>query len=113
MHGRSWAVPHVEAGGILTQPPVSAGLVNGDNAYVVLFQNPTGGFVLEDSWVYNGTAALRTNNPMFVAFPLPAKTNHLLRCQGPGQTNTKSPNQACNTSSCREYPRQWPVIHVH
>jgi len=47
---------HVECGGgILTQSPVSAGLANGDNAYQVLFQNPTGLFVLEDSWVYGGT----------------------------------------------------------
>ena len=47
---------HVEAGGgILTQSPVSAGLANGDNAYMILFQNPTGVFVLEDSWVYGGT----------------------------------------------------------
>ena len=44
---------HVEmGGGNVVVSPVSAGIANNKNTYPIFFQNPTGAFILEDSWVY-------------------------------------------------------------
>ena len=47
---------HVEGGGgTVVTTPVSAGIANNKNTYPIFFQNPTGVFDLEDSWVYGAT----------------------------------------------------------
>lgn len=47
---------HVEfGGGNVVVSPVSAGIANNKNTYPIFFQNPTGAFILEDSWVYGST----------------------------------------------------------
>jgi len=47
---------HVEmGGGTVVVSPVSAGIANNKNTYPIFFQNPTGAFILEDSWVYGAT----------------------------------------------------------
>ena len=47
---------HVEGGGgTVTVTPVSAGIANNKNTYPIFYQNPTGIFDLEDSWVYGAT----------------------------------------------------------
>ncbi len=47
---------HVEGGGgTVVTSPVSAGIANNKNTYPIFFQNPTGVFDLEDSWVYGAT----------------------------------------------------------
>ena len=47
---------HVEGGGgTVVTTPVSAGIANNKNTYPIFFENPTGVFDLEDSWVYGAT----------------------------------------------------------
>ena len=47
---------HIEGGGgTVVTSPVSAGVANNKNTYPILFQNPAGAFILEDSWMYGST----------------------------------------------------------
>ncbi|XZF16228.1 hypothetical protein ACTHGU_08825 [Chitinophagaceae bacterium MMS25-I14] len=43
---------HLEYGGGLWQTPTVAGVKSGDKSRLVMFQNPNGNLIIEDSWLY-------------------------------------------------------------